>query len=46
MAEDPDQPQKTSDKDLQADHDESVNPYLIPEGFSPEEATKDGSTER
>lgn len=30
MADDPDQPQKTNREDLQVDHDESVNPLLVP----------------
>ncbi len=42
MAEDPDQPQETNREDLQSDHDESVNPLLVPEGFNPEK--KDGDS--
>lgn len=43
MADDPDQPQMTNREDLQADHNESVNPLLVPEGFVPKENDGDGA---
>lgn len=47
MAEDPDQPQKTKREDLQTDHDESVNPLLVPDGLDakPNDGADSGDAE-
>jgi len=43
MADDPDQPQKTNREDLQSDHNESVNPLLVPAGFEPKSDNDNGA---